>query len=412
MTAVLQAFEPLLPPSRHGADLETGRQIASRLRLMIKGNPEPTADEWDRLGMALWRGDPLADNVATWLRHHGMAEGRPLLERVIEQGLAAVPDAPEPLRRFIQAVERTPDWVDEAQLEAGARFIQSTGQHGMLLLRDAALMAGYQAGAINQTLVMTGSLQRGAQRRLAETSSWWMDCSADGGWRRDSAGFKTTLRVRVMHALVRQGLLRRHDWEADIYGLPINQVDLQATYLGFSAVHLIALRITGVVVSRADGQAVMHLWRYLGWLMGVEEELLSDTEMQGRISLYQNIISQAPPNESSAALGQALMDEPLNRHYPWGGAWRGRFNRARHLSLIRLFVGREGMRHLGLPPTLPWHPLLTTLPRFLWTGLHRLIPGGQARAVRVGRATQLRYLPIGFGTAKPGVAHPADVTTS
>jgi hypothetical protein len=154
--------------------------------------------------------------------------------------------------------------------------------------------------------------------------------------------------------------LERVDWDSASYGVPINQVDMQATYLGFSVVHLLALRITGVVVSPSDAQAMMHLWRYLGWLMGVEEDLRSITEMQGRISLYQNVISQAPPDDSSAALGRALMDEPLDRHYPWGGIWRGRFNRARHLSMIRL--------------------------------------------IQSGRANQLRYLPIVFGAQKPGVA--------
>ena len=137
------------PPHRHGADLATTRRIASRLRLMIRGNPEPTPAEWARLGAALWRGDPLADEVAHWLQQVGMGVGRPMLERAIEHGLDAVPDAPEALRCFLLAAEKTPDWVDANQLARGARFIQSTGQHGMLVLRDAGLMAGYQASAIN-----------------------------------------------------------------------------------------------------------------------------------------------------------------------------------------------------------------------------------------------------------------------
>ncbi|RZI83325.1 MAG: DUF2236 domain-containing protein [Rubrivivax sp.] len=393
-------------PTRHGADLAVTRQLASRLRRMIRGEPEPTPAEWERLGAALWSGDPVADDLADWLRQVGMGVGRPQLERAIDQGLAAVPDAPPALRRFIEAAERTPAWVDEAQLAAGARFIQSTGQYGMLVLRDAALMAGYQASAINQTLVMTGALQRGPQRRVAETTAWWLDCVAEGGLHRNGTGFKTTLRVRAMHALVRQNLLRRPDWDLQALGLPINQVDMQATYLGFSVVHLIALRVTGVVVRAEDAKAMMHFWRYLGWLMGVEEELLSDTEMAGRISLYQNIISQAPPDDSSAALGRALMNEPLSRHYPWGAAVRGRFNRARHLSVVRWFVGPEGMRHLGLPPTLPWHPVLTTLPRLVWTGLHHLLPGGRARLIAAGGASQRRYLAIMFGKHPPGVAAP------
>ena len=65
------------------------------------------------------------------------------------------------------------------------------------------------------------------------------------------------------------------------------------------------------------------------------------------------------------------------------------------------------MRHLGLPPTLPWYPVLTILPRLLWTGLHRLVPGGRACLEAVGRRNQVAYLPIMFGERQHGVAEMA-----
>ena len=92
------------PPHRHGADLATTRRIASRLRLMIRGNPEPTPVQWARLGAALWRGDPLADEVALWLHQEGMAVARPQLERAIEGG-GCPGDAPVALRRLMEAVQ-------------------------------------------------------------------------------------------------------------------------------------------------------------------------------------------------------------------------------------------------------------------------------------------------------------------
>lgn len=394
------------PPLRHGSDVTTTRRIARQLRWTLRGDIEPDPQTWAELGSALWDGDPLADEVAAWLLREGMAAGRPILERAIEGGLDAAPDAPEALQRFIRETEQVPAWVDPELMRAGARFVQSTGLHGMMVLRDAGLMAGYQAGAINQTLVMTGALQKGVQRRIAETTSWWMDCTADDGMSRQGRGFKSTLRVRVMHALVRASVRSRPGWNADLLGLPINQVDMQATYLGFSVVHLLALRATGVMVREQDARAVVHLWRYIGWLMGVQPRWLYDDEMAARIGLYHNVVSQAPPDASSVALGRALMDEPLQRHYPWGGALRGRFNKARHLSLVRLFVGREGMQHLGLPPSSVWYPALTLLPRLCWTASHRLWPGGMSRLALRGRAAQEAYLPIMFGGRKPGVAAP------
>jgi hypothetical protein len=99
-----------------------------------------------------------------------------------------------------------------------------------------------------------------------------------------------------------------------------------------------------------------------------------------------------------------LMDEPLQRLYPWGGWFRGPWNKARHLSLVRLFVGGDGMRNLGLPSTLPWYPVLTAAPRATWALAHRVLPGGMQSLARRGRQSQVNYLPVMFGQQRPGVA--------
>ena len=391
-------------PGRHGVDLDKSMRVARGVRLFLRGDVMPSSRTWDELGDALWQGDPLADAVVAWLHRDGMARAKPLLDAAIAKGLQAVPDAPPELRAYMEAAERPPAWLDPELMRHGASFLHSTGLHGMMVLRDAGLMAGYQASAINQTLVMTGALQRGVQRRIAETTSWWVDCTAHGGLDRQGPGFQATLKVRVMHALVRQNLRQRPTWDAAYLGLPINQLDMQATYLGFSVVHLLALRATGVPVSSRDSQAVMHLWRYIGWLMGVNERWLFEDEASARLGLYHNLLSQAPPDETSVAMGRALMDEPLQRLYPSGGWLRGPLNKARHLSLVRLFVGADGMRHLGLPPALPWYPVLTAVPRGLWALAHRVWPGGLTSLAERGRREQENYLPVMFGQQRPGVA--------
>ena len=274
----------------------------------------------------------------------------------------------------------------------------------MRALRDLGLMAGYQASAINRTLVLTGALKRGPQRRLAETTKWWVDVTQPGGLARFGAGFKTTLQVRLIHAIVRRHVQRLPEWDASYYGLPINQGDMHATYLGFSVIYLIGARALGIPLSQREGAAVMHLWRYTGWLMGLEDQWLHESEQAGRLALYQNLLAQAPPDESSRQLGQALMGEPLLRHYPNLVWLRGRLNHALHLSIARAFIGQAGMRSLGLPAgTLPWYPLLSFAPRFAWHGLHRLLPGGRARLVRIGLAEQRDYLGTVFGAQAPEI---------
>jgi ER-bound oxygenase mpaB/B'/Rubber oxygenase, catalytic domain len=283
----------------------------------------------------------------------------------------------------------------------------------MRVLRDMGLMAGYQAGAINQTLVMTGTLEKGAARRIAETTKWRMVCSSAHGLDRFSDGFKDTVRVRMIHALVRHHVSCLPDWDAQHHGLPINQIDMQVTYLAFSVIFLLGQRIMGTVLTQEEAEDVMHLWRYIGWLMGVDEEWLCDSEQAGRIALYRNLLSQAPADESSMVLGRALMEEPLQRHYP-GWRWlKGHWNKQVHLSICRLFVGQHGMRNLGLPMwVLPWYPLVFAPLNFMWCGLHRALPGGRARLIAQGRRAQWQQLQIMFGPDQPEILAMGRVHTS
>jgi hypothetical protein len=390
-------------PTRHGADLQQGRRIAAPLRLLIQGDPEASPEQWRALGDGLLQGDPPADALAAWMREYGMSRARGLFERALERGIEA--DAPPPLRAFFAHIEARPAWVDPERLEAGARACGVSGLTGTTVLRDLALLAGYQASAINRTLVLTGALRDGAQRRVAETYKWWVDATAAGGTARFADGFKSTVRVRVIHAMVRHQVLHHPEWDAGAWGLPVNQTDMAVTYLGFCVVFLFGQRLMGVPVSKREGEDVMHLWRYLGWLMGVDERWLVDTEQEGRVALYQHVVAQAPPDESSKALARALMDEPLRRHYRRLPALSARFERAKHLSIQRTLLGRASMESLGLPTrVLPWYLAFSVPAVAGWHLLHRILPGGRARLARTGRAAQTGYLRVLFGEQRPAIA--------
>lgn len=396
---------PRAIPRRHGADMREGRRMAGPVKLLIRGvDPEPTPQQWQAIGEGLWAGDPVADRLLAWMNQIGMRTARPLFERALERGIDTVPEAPAALREFFAAVDAIPAWVDPELLKEGARACGISGLTGLRVLRDMALMGGYQASAINRTLILTGALQGGVQRRLAETTKWWIDCTGPGGMDRFGDGFKSTLRVRFIHAIIRQHVQGLPEWDSAEFGLPVNQTDMYVTYLGFSVMFLFGQRLMGVPLTRYEGRAVMHLWRYIGWLMGVQERWLYDEEMQGRVALYQNLLSQAPPDESSKQLGRSLRDEPLQRHYqrwPW---LQGRYERARHLSICRMFLGRKGMQALGLPTlVLPWYPLISVPLIATWHALHRLLPGGRERLIRRGRDAQVGYLATLFGTAKPDI---------
>ena len=396
-------------PERHGIHIHTARKIASPILLTIKDKAaaEPNSVEWRELGKQLLCGDPLADDVAAWL---ATSEGRwSVIEHALKGSAEDVSSLPPELQAFIHYAHQLPDWLDEEALSRGCAVVARSGKTGMRILRDFGLMAGYQASAINQTLLKTGALEKGAQRRVAETTKWWMDCTEPGSVLPGGQGFSTTLRVRLIHAMVRRQLSVRKDWDHDYLGLPVNQLDMQVTYLAFSVMFLLGQRVLGVPVSKEEGADVMHLWRYIGWLMGLDESLLVDNEQEGRIALYRNLLSQAQADEGSRQLAQALMDEPLERHYPNAQWLRSHWDKEVHLSILRLFVGSQGMRRLGLPACRwPWYPFLFAPFNALVHTVLRLLPGGRVLLTRRGRRAQERMLKILFGEYRQDITSIAE----
>jgi hypothetical protein len=389
-------------PRRHGIDLAAGRRTARMVRLVVRGDPEPSAARWRALGEGLMQGYPPADRLLEWMHGHGMREAMALFGRASREGVAALPGAPQPLREFFAHCEQPPAWLQPELVGEGQRLFQRMGRTADFALRDVALMGGYQASAFNKTLILTGALAGGNARRVAETMQWVADCTLVGGMERGAPGWVSTLHVRLMHAMVRRRIGRRPDWDAGELGLPINQTDMAATYFGFSVVLLLVVRAMGVPVTAAEGRAEMHMWKYICWLMGVDERWLTDDENEGRTLLYQMLLAQTPPDETSRQLGRALMQDCLRE--PWPTKLRARFEHHRHLSVTRLFVGARGMRALGLPRlVVPWYPLLSAPFTFCWHLIHRLVPGGPERAQRIGRAVQEQLTRMRFGSVPGGV---------
>lgn len=369
-------------PTRFGADPEWSRRIARPLRLVSGRDPEPTAAELDRLRAGLLRRDEPAHELVRAVREEHSVT-MPQFREALEHGIDAVPDAPMALRRFFDVVERRPDWVDDALLERGARAMQKLGWDGFDLLTWGSLLGGYRSAAALEPLVRSGRLLgTSAARRTAETSRWFLACIEDGGLRRGADGWRLSVHVRVMHAFVNYQLEHDPDWDWELRGTPINQYDQASTLAVFSTTPLLQARLLGFRVSGGDSRAVMHLWSYIGWLMGVDDHWLPHTEKVGRRIIYHLLSHDPGPDENSRVLARALVDSQAD--VP-GGGWRGRLAREMGLSSATFLNGRRGMHELGLPARLPWYPALRIPANVFWTHLVGRLPGGDDLVVRRGR---------------------------
>ena len=359
-------------PTRFGADRAWSEKAARPLRLAAGPGARPSAAEIDRLAAGLLRRDEPAAALARAVR-----EDRTVTMAQIRSALAegVTAETPAPLRDLFASVEQRPAWVDDELLARGGRACRAFGIDTALVLTFGSLLGGYRTSAALEPLVRTGRLTgEETLRRIGETTAWWRGVTAPGGLARDGDGWRLAVHVRIMHGLVNHLLERDPTWDWELRGVPINQYDQASTLGVFSTSFMLHARLLGVRISRADSAAIMHLWSYVGWLMGVDEEWLPRTERQGRRVLYRMLSHDPPPDANSRALARALMD--LYDQSPMS-ARRRRFERERGLSVATWLLGRAAMRDLGQPARLPWYALLRIASNAFWSqGVGRL-PGGQ-----------------------------------
>ena len=382
---------------------EWARRAGASIRRFIRIDPEPTPDDLARIADALMQCDDAGDSLAAAItedRTVTMAQFRSALA----SGIDSVPDAPAALRAFFDSIERRPDWVDDALLRRGAEVCRRGGVNSLDVL-GSALLAGYRSSATTDLLVRTGRLNGdGARRRVGETVKWWYECVQSGGMERGGQGWQLTVHVRLMHALINRHYVARDDWNVEDWGLPINQADQSATYELFCSFYLMGMRSLGMPIGRADGHAVMHLWRYIGWLMGVDERFLALDEQDGRRKLYHVLLTSPAPDEHAVTLARALVDSRLTLDYGHLRTVRRRFQYQKIRSVSAAHIGRAGLEELGLGFALPWYAAVRIPASFVKHTAARIVPGGNAWLLRRGEREQYRGMMRHFPGERAEVA--------
>ena len=363
---------------------------------MIPSRSVPTAegrsrygDAFDRLAPFLLQSDPLADAAVEAVVQHG-ARGKAWLDALAAGALPV--DAPEPLQALRAQLEHVPLWVDWDRIDAGARVLLGSGLLTGLVLAAKSIVLGYASPGGNKPLALSGALTSRAPRRLNETSRYVRGVLLPGGLRKGGEGYALTVKVRLMHARVRLLALRDSRWRTEEWGVPINQHDMVATTLLFSEMLLQGLETLGVTIREAEGDAVTHLWRYAGHLMGVSGELLPTSRREAQRLAELIEVSQAPPDDDSRRLTRALFEVPQLEVSGVPAAQRKAAEkfayRSRELLSVAAYelLGAPLSKQLAIEPS-PWRGALPLLRRLVRTSafVARTVPGFEARAVEAGR---------------------------
>jgi hypothetical protein len=320
---------------------------------------EPRAEKYAEL---LWRTDPLAEAVMDEFARMPESEWRALLDLALAKGLEAVPHAPEPLRALFHQLESVPFWVDRDRCNlGGATFLRC--RLGFAVLAMLALPIIYSWPAGNKPLALSGQLVHRASQRLKDTTRYVFAVCQPDGLSRFSEGFAMTVRVRLIHAQVRRLLLDSGQWRSDVWGAPINQCHMAGTNLMFSVGVLDGLTRLGYRFEPVEREALVHLWRYAGYLLGVENELLIADEFEGHRLLDLMFAFEPQPDDDSRALVDALMQTSYTYVRNFKAGQLCSVNLCYGIS--RALIGDEQAAALRYPKT-PWKWLVPAIRPATW----------------------------------------------
>lgn len=387
--------QPAAPtyPLRFRSAEARGARIGRPLRLFARVRGVDGA-LLDRIGRAFFEQDDAGAALAAAMRLPAGAPGR-VTHKQLRDALAgdAAGDvgSPTALRHLLDEVTAVPDWVDWDLVEEGAAVLRRLGQNSNDVLLQLSLVGGYRFGGPTDLLAATGALTGGALRRLRETQEWTIGLSEPGALRPYAPAWRATVHVRVMHALVNSSFAdpdRERRWDTARWGLPINQADQAATLGLFDGTLILGCRALGVPVPPSDSRALMHLWRWVGHLLGVHPDFLVDDEWERHRLDYHVLLAQAGISEAGPRLARAVVAAQAERTYPvpsWWQPFRAWFERERLLSMLTTFLGVRSMRELDLPLRPPWaHAYLLPLNTLRYRVLGRTRQGRE-RLDRWGR---------------------------
>ena len=226
----------------------------------------------------------------------------------IEQEKEVFRGAPEALRDFFDIVNSPPPWLEYEAFDPAIRAFYIHVTNMLVAFVTGVLIEGFTT-LISKSFNITGRVAYGpGDRRLRQNNRHLMEIFFPGGMLRDGDGWKTTMRVRIVHARVRQLMRNCDDWDTEAWGIP-----LSAAHIGFASV-VFSMRLlqhsmkVGSKFTAAEKESVMKLWRYVAHLMGVPETILFTDHDEAQQLFKIGFMCEPPPSLDSVVMANSLIN--------------------------------------------------------------------------------------------------------
>jgi hypothetical protein len=338
-----------------------GRRSGQRKRRVITffGGPGamPSDDHIRDFAHGYYDADPVAEAFVKDAYIDGNpSHGRDMLDQALAHGIESVSDAPASMVRLFEEFEKDPPWVDHDLVERGAFLFRRYGP-SVFSFNGVGTLLAYTENPIVQPLSMTGKYAGDAAlNRFMETARFWIDVSDPGGTQPGAPGRATAIRVRIMHVFLRQRITRHPQWNLAAWGKPISQAEATITLLAGGFATGLGMHKLGYRSTTADIEAMMHFWRYVGHLMGVQPRWYpADLPEAGQLmTLY-----FAKRAFGAQEDGRELIESYPRAFTPKQGTGlrktiRDQFNYRIQLGYTRYFLPGPFYRSYDMPNPWPW----------------------------------------------------------
>lgn len=235
--------------------------------------------------------------------------------------LQANVDKHEKLKQLWDEVTNVPDWVDWEQIARGQDVFYRYGGATLTGLAFQSLLGGMGANRVVEVLARTGGFSvKVARHRLFETTQHILECTRSiESIKPGGAGFASSLRVRLLHAAVRQRIMklaktRPEYYSVEKYGVPINDLDCIATIGTFSGTIIwLSLPRQGIWLREQEVLDYIALWRLIAHYMGTPTEWF-ETPARAKAMMESLLMNEINPTETSKVLAanviRCLEDQP------------------------------------------------------------------------------------------------------
>ena len=252
-------------------------------------------------------GDPEADALVNAIAAADQEQQGEFITAGMDEDAEALRSAPPAVGEFFDRIGTPPEWFNPKSVYPGCRSFHAYSDLFLTVFVTDIIIRGFTT-IISQSFFITGRLTDSGVQRLRQNIRHLLEIMLPGGLERHGEGWKLSVRLRLVHARVRQQLLASEEWDHEAHGMPLSAAHIALASCNFSAIMLWAVDRIGAHLNDEERASFMQIWRYTAWLMGVPDALLFRDEAEARELFRVGYICEPGPDLVSIAMANSVIN--------------------------------------------------------------------------------------------------------